>query len=308
MLDEETGLLVDVETRFGLHSRLSYGEFQEGDIPTYLNAMFCRFLLSAADVYRVVELPDSAYHCIRLAQKIAQQLTAYNYDPEVELFSRWPLSEKREPDHNLFANFCAMFGGVLSLESFEHFFYSFFNYDPPFDRSSESQHPYFHFLFMEMLFAIGQRDWAFRYFRDYWERRLCDEPGAWRISLDSKDPAPTKFSDGSCVSPNIFLLREVLGVRIAEAGHSVIYFNPALNLVDWAEGTLTMARGRLKVKWEKLDDGSLDVTLDSNVPVKILPEMSHRLISNTTFRLGEQVTLLNPPAELVEDDEVEAEE
>ena len=308
MLDEETGLLVDVETRFGLHSRLSYGEFQEGDIPTYLNAMFCRFLLSAADVYRVVELPDSAYHCIRLAQKIAQQLTAYNYDPEVELFSRWPLSQKREPDHNLFANFCAMFGGVLSLESFEHFFYSFFNYDPPFDRSSESQHPYFHFLFMEMLFAIGQRDWAFRYFRDYWERRLCDESGAWRISLDSKDPAPTKFSDGSCVSPNIFLLREVLGIRIAEAGHTVIYFNPALNLVDWAEGTLTMARGRLKVKWEKLDDGSLDVTLDSNVPVKILPEMSHRLISNTTFRLGEQVTLLNPPAELVEDDEVEAEE
>ena len=161
---------------------------------------------------------------------------------------------------------------------------------------------------MEMLFAIGQRDWAFRYFRDYWERRLCDESGAWRISLDSKDPAPTKFSDGSCVSPNIFLLREVLGIRIAEAGHTVIYFNPALNLVDWAEGTLTMARGRLKVKWEKLDDGSLDVTLDSNVPVKILPEMSHRLISNTTFRLGEQVTLLNPPAELVEDDEVEAEE
>ena len=141
-----------------------------------------------------------------------------------------------------------------------------------------------------------------------WERRLCDESGAWRISLDSKDPAPTKFSDGSCVSPNIFLLREVLGIRIAEAGHTVIYFNPALNLVDWAEGTLTMARGRLKVKWEKLDDGSLDVTLDSNVPVKILPEMSHRLISNTTFRLGEQVTLLNPPAELVEDDEVEAEE
>ena len=123
--------------------------------------------------------------------------------------------------------------------------------------------------------------------------------------LFSPDPAPTKFSDGSCVSPNIFLLREVVGIRIAEAGHTVIYFSPALNQVDWAEAIVPMARGRLKVKWEKLTDGSLDVTLDANIPVKILPEMTHSQLRNTTFRLGEKVTLLDPPAELVDEEEGE---
>ncbi len=306
MLDDETGLLVDVESRFGLQSRLSHGNFSAGDIPTYLNAMFCRFLLSSAEIYRVVEQPVQASRCIKLAQRVATKLREYNFDPEAELFCRRRFSSNpEENEHNLFANFCAMFGGVLPLESFEHFFFSFFNFDPPFDRSDESRHPYFHFLFMEMMFALGQRDWAFRYFRDYWGSRICEEAGAWQADDETGDPAPTKFSDGSCVSPNIFLLREIVGIRIAEAGHSVIYFNPALNQVDWAEATVPMARGRLKVKWEKLADGSLDVTLDANIPVKIVPEMPHRLIRNTTFRLGERVTLLNPPEELVDDEEDE---
>ena len=302
MLDEETGLLVDVETRFGLHSRLSHGEFGEDEVPTYLNALFCRFLLSAAEIYRQVNQPGSVARCVSLAQRVAGQLMRLNFDEEAQLFGRWGFQAKRKPDHNLFANFCAMFGGVFPLESFERFFYAFFNYDPPFDKSEESEHPYFHFLFMEMMFAIGQRDWAFRYFRDYWARRICDDCDAWRISPDHPEPAPTKFSDGSCVSPNIFLLREVVGVRIAEAGHSVIYFNPAFNLIDWAEATLPMARGRLKVQWKKLPDGGLEVMLDSNVPVKILPEMTRAQLGNTEFRLGEKVTLLKPPDDLEEED------
>ena len=77
--------------------------------------------------------------------------------------------------------------------------------------------------------------------------------------------------------------------------------------MDWAEAVIPMARGRLKVKWEKLTDGSLDVTLDANIQVKILPEMTHSQLRNTTFRLGEKVTLLDPPADLVDDVEEPAE-
>ena len=65
-----------------------------------------------------------------------------------------------------------------------------------------------------------------------------------------------------------------------------------------------MARGRLKVKWAVQEDGSLDVTLDSSFPVKILPEMSHKQLANTVFRLGEKVTLLNPTPDYdIDDDE-----
>lgn len=308
MIDEETGLLTDAEIRFGFQSKISFGEFKEGEIPTYLNALFCRFLLSSAEIYRTLEDWEQAEHCLALAGRVAAALRDRNFDPACSLFCRWSLESERMPDHNLFANFCAMYGGVLPLSSFEHFFYSFFNYDPPYDRSDESRHPYFHFLFMEMMFALGQREWPFRYFRDYWSKRMCSESMAWRADFDCDDPAPTKFSEGSGVSPNIFLLREVLGIRIAEAGHSVVYFNPAFKLVRSADGIVPMARGRLKVKWEVLEDGVLDVTLDASFPVKILPEMSHKQLADTIFRLGEKITLLNPTPEYDADEEAEEKE
>ena len=42
----------------------------------------------------------------------------------------------------------------------------------------------------------------------------------------------------------------------------------------------------------------------SIMPVKILPEMSHKQLANTVFRLGEKVTLLNPTPDYdIDDDE-----
>lgn len=305
MMDESTGLLIDVEHRFRVKSQISSAEFPEGEIPTYLNALLCRFLLSSAEAYRTAEQKGAAAHAVKLAQRVATSLRELCFNPKENLFARWRIASPTPPDCNLLANFCAIFSGVLTCEAFEHFFFSFFNFDPPFDRSDESQSPYFHFLFMEMMFAFGQREWGFRYFCDYWAKRLCADAGAWRETPESDMPAPTKFSNGSCVSPNIFLLREVLGIRIAEAGHSVIYFNPAYKEVEWAEGTIPMVRGRLRVRWANQPDGTFSVMLESNVPVKIMPEMSHAQLSRTEFQLSDNITLLNPPDELVEDDEEE---
>ena len=57
-----------------------------------------------------------------------------------------------------------------------------------------------------------------------------------------------------------------------------------------------------------LDDGVLDVTLDASFPVKILPEMSHKQLADTIFRLGEKITLLNPTPEYDADEEAEEKE
>ncbi|MDD3885843.1 MAG: alpha-L-rhamnosidase C-terminal domain-containing protein [Victivallaceae bacterium] len=301
MLTDRNGLLVDIDPQMSQRSPISPAKFPRGAVPTFLNALYCRFLLSSEDIFRLIGRDDDAQRCIESMHSIAKSLQDSNFNPKEQLFCRWQCAHKDSAEYNLFANFCAMFGGVMPLEEFEHFFNSFFNFDPPFDHSEESRSPYFHFLFMEMMFALGQRDWAFRYFRDYWSRRISEVPGAWNVEPDSPWPMPTRFSNGCCISPNVFLLREVLGVRIAEPGHRAIFFNPAFHQLDWAEGTIPMARGRLKVKWELLTDGSLDVTLDANVPVKVVPEMSHAQLRNTSFRLGENITLLDPPAEMVDD-------
>ena len=106
----------------------------------------------------------------------------------------------------------------------------------------------------------------------------------------------TRFSGGCVIVPNVFLTREILGVRLAEPAHSVIYFDPAVNIVDSAEGVILTALGRIRIKWEKVDDG-LEVDIFSTHQVKVLPEMPAELLKKSTFRLGEHVTLVRSAAQ-----------
>ena len=64
-----------------------------------------------------------------------------------------------------------------------------------------------------------------------------------------------------------------------------------------------MAHGKLMVRWEIMDDGSLDVTLNSTVPIKVVPELSSARLAQTEFKLSDQVTLLKPPEEILEEDQ-----
>ncbi|MCK4983842.1 MAG: hypothetical protein KAS17_13010, partial [Victivallaceae bacterium] len=119
------------------------------------------------------------------------------------------------------------------------------------------------------------------------------ESSAWRIRPDAKEIATTDFFRGNTACPNVFLLREVAGIRVAEPGFTAIYFNPAIDFVKWAKIVLPTAYGSIKLEWESLDDGSLNVTIDAKFPVKVLPELSAETLKNTTFSLAKTVTLLD---------------
>ncbi len=301
LVDESLGLMEDIDTRFRLESRLSNGVFGKGSVPTYLNALYCRFLLSAAEAYLAGGNPEAAERSRRQADRIASRLRELNYDPKLRLFVRKTEGGKDfrhslETDRNLFANFSALQSGVMGAEDFEHFFFTFFRYEPPFDRSEEARNPYFHFLFLETMFALGQGEWTVRYFREYWEKRICKQSGSWLSWRDGEDPAPLRLRDGNALSPNVFLVREIAGVRTADAGHASIYFNPALSQADWVDLLLPTAFGKIRVRWEKKEDGMLDVILDANYPVKVLPEMSAEQLKKTAFALSDNVVLLQPPS------------
>ena len=277
---DENGVLQDLDKRFGIETLYPV----EG-LSTILNALFCRFMLSCNELYRLLGQNGTAKHCIKLAQKASTILKLNNFNEEKQLFADCQISN---PDAkiDLLSNFCAMFGGILPLENFETFFYEFFNYDAPFEKSADARKPFFHFLFLEMLFALNQHEWAFRYLKEFWGSRLDKDSG---------------FSKSHFALPNVFLIREVLGVRIAEAGHSVIYFKPPWELMEWAQGEVPMAHGRLKIQWTRLHNGGLDVRLESTMALRVIPCLSHALLRDTTFHLSENITLLDPPDELVED-------
>ena len=277
---DENGVLQNLDKRFGIQMLYPV----EG-LSTILNALFCRFMLSCHELYRLLGQNGTAKHCIKLAQKASDILKLNNFNEEKQLFADRQVTS---PDAkiDLLSNFCAMYGGILPLENFETFFFEFFNYDAPFEKSPDARKPFFHFLFLEMLFALNQHEWAFRYLKEFWNTRLDKESG---------------FSKTHFALPNVFLIREVLGVRIAEAGHSVIYFKPPYELMEWAQGEVPMARGRLKIQWTRLRNGGLDVRLDTTVPLRVIPCVSHAMLKNTSFHLNENITLLDPPNELVED-------
>jgi hypothetical protein len=149
---------------------------------------------------------------------------------------------------------------------------------------------------MEMRFALGQREWAFRHFRKYWGDRMDFENGLWRDPVTGVVHS-TAFCGGASFAPNVFLIREIVGVRIAEPGHSVIYFNPAYTLVDRAEAAIPTAQGRIHISWERQKGGELEVNIYSSHPLKVLPEIPAELLKRSMFRLSENVLLVKAGSE-----------
>ena len=300
MIDRKYGMLVFPGAWYNTSSRLSTLDFNVGKVSSCLNSLFCRFLLSASDVYRLSSNRKSdVVHCMRLAESIADEVRKRCKDPETGLFFSWADENSTDKTFDCFTNFCALYGGVMSPDDFETFFYEFFNYDPPFDKFG-SLTPYSSILFTELLFACGQRRWVYRYMRDYWENRLAEDGAGW-LDRSGKDICKTAFSNGEVISPNVFLIREILGIRQGENGQTTLFFHPGMDFVDNAEGSVPLSNGRLLVRWRRTPDGGLDAFLDANVPVTIMPELSAARLKKTSFALSEQVTLLKPPDDFEDD-------
>ncbi|MFA7229991.1 MAG: alpha-L-rhamnosidase C-terminal domain-containing protein [Victivallaceae bacterium] len=295
LLDDETGLLRDVNLHFDLKCVLNKSADRHEGISTELNSLYCRYLLSAGEIYRSAKRPETLAKCFRMASDIAQKIKIFNLAPDGKLFAKYSEHGVQAADKDPLSNILALYSGVAPITSFESIFYEFFNFDKPFARFPElTDNPYFTFLFLETLFALDQCKWAIKYLKDYWGRRIDADAVAWKVSPGSEDVAITEFVNGNSIVPNVFLIREVAGVRVAEPGYSTIYFNPAVSVLDWAEVMIPTNYGKIKVRWEIVEDGSLDVTIDAKFPLKVLPEMTPEMIKNTTFRLGGNVSLLDP--------------
>ncbi|MDD5728866.1 MAG: hypothetical protein PHV59_09900 [Victivallales bacterium] len=298
LIDEETGLFKDVNKYFKSNCRLNVFTDTESGISTGINSLYCRFLLSSGELYRILGRSKDLFKCFKQAAVINACINKLNWNAEKHLYAVNELD--KDNCNDLFTNFITLYSGVASNTEFENIFTNFFNLEEPFSRVPEqSDLPYFNFLFTETMFALGQTQWTLEYFKNYWKRRIDKETSAWRLRPDSKAIATTDFFRGNTICPNIFLIREVAGVRIAEPGFTTVYFNPAIDFVSRAELLLPTTYGSLRFEWEVLEDGSLDVIIDAKFPVKVLPELSSEMLKRTSFTLGKSVTLLDAAPEEV---------
>lgn len=260
-------------------------------LPVVMNALFCRFMLSASEVFELAERSFDARECRRLVQRVTKELIVSFYDAEAGLFSNYPLTGgETEIEFSLLGNFFPLLAGIKTGECFETFVRTFFDFETAEAKTVEAESPYFHYLFAEMLFALGQREWGARYLKRYWSSRMSDA-GAW------KDPVSnvihvSRFSEGHTVVPNTLLLREFLGIRIGEAAFSLVYFDPAYDLLDQCEAAIPTIYGRMHVTWKKQPDGGLEVNIYSSHPMKVMPALSEDMLKKSTFCLSENVMLV----------------
>ncbi len=266
-----------------------------GGVPTFLNALFCRFLLSSAEVYSILDEKGKVQHCRRTMRKVAAALRAKNFDEATGLFATSSLRNSEHTGQLLFANFCTLYGGVMPLENFERFFHRFFNLDAPFDRCEEAGDPYFNFLFTDMLFSLQLSGWASDYFAEYWKKHRCPGVAAWSFQKDRSDPTSVRFNGGALHSPVPVMIREIAGIRPAEPGFSAVFLEPELDMASWVDVTLPTVRGRLRIRWEKLADGGLSILIDSAFPVRVIPTLSAEILQQTEFNRSETVTLMKRP-------------
>ncbi len=294
LVDPEIGLIGEIDTRFELKSRISDGVFDPDSIPTYVNALFCRFLTTTGEICRLVGDEETAQDLEDEANEVASELKRRNYDPEAKLYYRKTLRDGSvpEPEHNLWANFTVLYSGILSEAEIENFFDTYFNQESPFDCTEEARNPYIHFLFMDTLFNIGKHNWGCRYLREYWQARNGREAGAWLSWKGEPNPQTMRFSDGCVVSPNVFMVRELGGVRAIDPAFTTIFFRPATELTRWASSTVHTASGKLEIRWEHLENGDFQVTVDSSYPVRVLPVLPEELRGRAVFDAGEKVTIM----------------
>ncbi|MDQ0916351.1 alpha-L-rhamnosidase C-terminal domain-containing protein [Paenibacillus sp. V4I5] len=60
----------------------------------------------------------------------------------------------------------------------------------------------------------------------------------------------------------------VLGVQPAEPGYSSVKVSPTPGYLSWAKGEVITPKGIVKVSWEKVEDGSIDLKVEAPEGIK----------------------------------------
>lgn len=296
------GLLFDINENCGMDCFIDYGEIDKRGMITALNAMYCRALLSSADIYESAEKEKSASLCRQKASSIAKQIRELTWNPETGLFADCYFEGKRSDKYSLQTNILALYSGVARREDFPGIFSKFYNEEKPFEKSvNADSSPYFKYFLLETLFAFGKSGWAVSYLRYYWGEMLemgaSSRRGEW-AEFDSKlnlnQISDIDLCRGYGVSPNIFLIREVAGIRIAEPGFTKIYFTPSLGLIKQIMVSLATRYGKISLRWQVEKDESINITFDSSYPLAVVPTLPQNILSKCTFSVGNSVSLLDP--------------
>ncbi len=302
-ITSEDGLLLgNLEPPYDLPMLIDYASsVDRKGISTSLNALYYNCLVKCEWLFRIAGEAEEAQVCIDHAGKLARAMRTLTWDEETGLFADGWYEGTMTTSHSLQANILAIYAGIAPEGSYTSMFEKLFlEYAPFLSRidDKENDNPYFKFFLLEMCFLHQSRDWAADFIRYYWGKMIADGASTWwdRYCPDQEYGPERALSlcHGYGVSPNYFLITEIVGIRPAEPGYSTVYFNPLLTAVEWCRAQINTPRGTIHVDWGFRETGELEILIDSTYNVEVVPLLNPEIISDAIMHVSDEVMIAYP--------------
>lgn len=296
--EEGSGLLHDLGTRCGAYCFLDHGPIDRRGCVTGLNAIYCRSLLSGANLYEEIGRTRVAQTLRVRAGKVASELRELTWDEARGLFAdSWDDGEMSE-FYSFQTNVLAIYGGVAPPDQYNNIFGKLFTPEEPFEffAAGETNNPYFKYFILESAFALARREWAMKLMRWYWGEMVNRGARTWWELFDPEgnqnEIQTYSLCHGYGVSPNGFLCTELAGIRPAKPGFTTAYFNPLPGVAQWVKAKIPTPYGHILVEWEAKPDGEFEAVVDANYPLEVIPILDPRISESATVHVGPDVSIL----------------
>lgn len=304
-ITENGGLLLGNTTPpYGLPCLIDYdGNPNHKGISTSLNSLYCYALLQSEWLFRESGMTAEAQVCHDRASALAKALRQLVWDEARGLFADHWIDGQAAASCSLQTNVLALYSGLADSNRSERIFANIFIEHAPYRRlelDPTTDTPYFKFFVLDAAFTLNMRSWALDYMRYYWGKMISLGATTWwrrfspEIEYDPKDAG--YLCQGYGVSPNYFLITEILGVRPQSPGYNAIYFNPLLSAVEWCRGQLPTPRGTIQIYWGFKDTGELEIIIEASFPLEVVPLLDPAVVSAAIIHVSDDVTILWPSA------------
>ena len=234
------------------------------------------------------------------AANVAAQIRTLCWDAEKGLFADSFHHGRRSDKCSAQSNVLAIYGSIPAHDDIDGIWQKLFVQQEPFERftTPEFDNPYFKYFILEDAFALGKSEWGFKLIRHYWGAMIqAGATSAWEL-FHPGDPLLAKRTVSKChgygVSPNAFIISELVGIRPAEPGMRMIYFNPLPGDVTWAKATIPTPNGTISVNWSLRPDGVFDASLSATFPLEVIPLLNPAIAESALFKVSENITVLAP--------------
>ena len=170
--------------------------------------------------------------------------------------------------------------------------------DAPLEKHAGGEYnsPYFKYYILETAFALGKSPWALSLIHYYWGAMAKAGAKTWWEMFDPQAEGQDNRICGKClgygVSPNSFIISELVGIRPAEPGMHRVYFNPMPGDVIWLKASIPTPHGHIMVHWKLKDDDKFKVTINSNYVLEVIPVLAPGIAKDVEFTVNDKVSIL----------------